>query len=517
MWSDGTALPATTFQKTRRARSWWQFTAFLALFVVVVVASCTVGSVFGWVKYFSDDGFAPQFALIEEQDAALQDAINAERAARIAEDTVLAAEQAALQVLLNAEIANRTAEDALLLALVNAEIAARTAAQQALNDGLDAEIAAREAFDTLAFAELANLTARLASLTAYNVLAQQEFISIYNSLTLLESALATEVADRTAAENVLIAQNVAQQNFIVAFAAQLAAEIATRTSQGETQLAEIAAILDNGILTINNQSALNHNFDFLSGNPGFIIGSGGTNIITITNRAIASVSSITPDPVTRDISILADGNVLLTLNTNSLNFGLVNIPAPPNYRSYHGSWAGSSVECQIPAQSVWFFDAYNIAAFETCTPYPFINNYNTYNGFGWEVPLSGGVGYGVWLVRVTQTLTVNYGSTPFGVAYSMGLCVNSYSVCSQNPENNEPQASMVWQMATPDVDMVGWGLGFQDHIFKATRVLDGRGLAAGTGVYPVWTFWQPSGEFDIFTTGARLYAISVEYDITQLA
>src|SRR6185369_2667498 len=120
---------------------------------------------------------------------------------------------------------------------------------------------------------------------------------------------------------------------------ELAAETAARIAEEMAQMAAIASILGDGILTINNQSSLDHNFDFISSNPGFTIGSGGTNIITITNHAIATVSSVTPDPSTFDISILADTNVVLTTNTetHNLNFALGVVPMAPNYASYRGS------------------------------------------------------------------------------------------------------------------------------------------------------------------------------------
>jgi len=492
----------------------------LTLIGLAVVLICSAGAVFGWIKYFDDDDFGPQFDMIRRKDAALQAAINTERNTRIAADAVLTAEQAATQILLDAEIATRTAQDALLLSLINAEIAARTAAQLALNNALDLEIAQREAFDTLAFAELANLTARLDLLIAYNVFAQQEFIEVYNNLTLLEAELAAETAARLASDAILAAQDLAQQNFIFTFSNELATEIATRTSQGETQLAEINAFLGNGILTLNNQSSLDHNFDFLAGNAGFTIGSGGTNVITITNNAIATIDGVTPDPITFDVSILADNNVALTTGINQLTFSLVTVPPAPNYASYFGSWAGISGQCQPPANFPWMFDAHDIAGSGTCTPFPYITNYNTYNGFGWEVPLSGGTGYGIWLVRVTMTITVNYLGIPFGIATTMGFCEDTRANCIANPNANEPQASFVFQRGDVVATAI-WaqtGLNYQDHTFKGTRVLDGRGLPAGTGLYPVWQYWLAASQFALpGSVAAYLYAIAVEYDVVQLA
>jgi len=402
--------------------------------------------------------------------------------------------------------------------MVNAEIAARTAAQQALNSSLTLEIITREAFDTLAFEELANLTIRLNALTAYNVFAEQEFIAVYTNLTLLEAALAAETAARIASENVLAAQDLAQQTFIATFAAELAAETATRTAEGETQLAEIAAFLGDGILTINNQSALNHNFDFISANAGFTIGSGGTNIITLANHAVATIDSLTPAPGTFDISITAGNNVVVTPGVHQITVGLINIPLAPNYASYHGNWAASSSGTCLMDATEWIFDANGIAS--CLAPSPFIRDYNTYNGYGWEVPTSGGVGYGIWLVRVRMTLTVNYLGTPFGIALTMGLCVNTRAACIANPAANNPRASLVWQMAPPYATAIiaDWGLNYQDHIMSGAYVLDGRGLAAFTGVYPVWYQYQGLDGFVVPGIQAFwLYAISVEYDVTQLA
>jgi|WetSurMetagenome_2_1015567.scaffolds.fasta_scaffold00184_13 hypothetical protein len=515
-------VPPTAFQLAR-ARAAREFSYMWVVIGFVVVVICAMGGTFGWINYFHDDDFTPQFDSIRRKNAALQGAIDRERNERIAEDAVLTTEQEALQVALDLEIATRTAQDALLLALITAEIAARTAAQAALNASLTLEIETREAFDTLAFGELANLTIRLNALLAYNVFAQQEFIEVYNNLTLLETQLTQEIADRLASEAILAAQDLAQQNFIFVFANELAAEIAIRTAQGEAQLAEINAFLGTGILTLNNQSALNHNFDFVSANPGFTIGSGGTNIITITNHAIVTVDGVTPDPTTFDISILADNNVVLTPGVNSLTFSLAALPPTPNYATYNGNWAAAtSGTCNIPANFQWLFDAYDIAGSMACvTASPFITNYNTYNGFGWEVPLSGGVGYGIWFVRVRMVLTVNYVQTPYGAAMTMGFCIDTRANCIANPNNNEPQASFVWQMFSvhPPSDFCGQGMCFQDHAFKGTHILDGRGLAAGTGLYPVWQYWQPSGQFagPLPIPSSYLYAISVEYDVVQLA
>jgi len=332
-------LPQTSYERNKPAR---QFGYCWTLIVAVVAIGCAVGAAFAWISYVEDDGFAPQFAQIRNQNAALQAAIDAENVTRSAADAVLTTELETTQVALNLEIATRTAQDALLLALVNAEVAARTAAQLALNNSLDFEIFTREAFDTLAFAELANLTTRLEILTAYDVFAQSEIVAIYNNLTILEQDLFNETVARIAAENILAAQQLAQENFIILFAAELAAEIATRTSQGETQLTEIAAFLGHGILTINNQSSLNHNFNFVAANGGFIISSGGTNIIHIHNHAITTLDGIGPTPGTFDISIVANGNVVMTPGTNSLTFGLAVLPPPLNFASYHGSWAANT-------------------------------------------------------------------------------------------------------------------------------------------------------------------------------
>jgi len=66
-------VPPTAFAASRaQSLSWWRFLAFWTLVGFVVITCSAVGAVFGWVKYFSDDGFAPQFALAEEQNAALQ-------------------------------------------------------------------------------------------------------------------------------------------------------------------------------------------------------------------------------------------------------------------------------------------------------------------------------------------------------------------------------------------------------------------------------------------------------------
>jgi len=492
----------------------------LTLLGLAVVLICSAGAVFGWIKYFDDDDFGPQFDMIRRKDAALLAALNAERAARILEDIVLTTEQEATQVALDLEISTRTEEDALLLLLVTTENDTRTAAQLTLNNGIDAEIAAREAFDNLAFAQMTNLTNRLDILTAYNIYAQQQFMIKMTNLTDLANRLAAEIAARIAEDAILNAQDLSQQAFIALFSTELAAETAARIAEEMAQMAAIASILGDGILTINNQSSLDHNFDFISSNPGFTIGSGGTNIITITNHAIATVSSVTPDPSTFDISILADTNVVLTTNTetHNLNFALGVVPMAPNYASYRGSWTGLSGDCRVP-ENVWVFDAFDILAINPCSTSPLILNYNTFNNLPWEVPLSGGVGYGVWLVRIRMVLTINYLGTPYGKSFTMGVCVDTYTNCVFNPSNNEPQATLNWQEAAiyPTLDFASWGMNYQDHGLKTTYIFDGRGAPATTGVYPVWYNAQSNSLYSPSIQNAFLVAIAIEFDVTQLA
>lgn len=512
-------LPPTSYERAR-AQAAREFSYAWLLVAIVTVLVCSAGATFGWIKYFSDDDFAPQFDMIRKKDAALQAAITAEQEARIAEDIVLTTEQEATQVALDLEITTRTEEDALLLSLVLTENDTRTAAQATLNNGIDAEVAAREAFDTWAFARMANLTLRLDILTAYDIYAQQQFTIKMAALTALADELAAEIAARIAADVVLTAQDIAQQAFIALFSTELAAETAARIAEDMAQMAAIAAILGDGILTINNQSSLNHNFDFISANSGFTIGSGGTNIITITNNAIVTVDGVTPDPSTFDISILADNNVVLTttLETHNLNFALGVVPMAPNYASYRGSWVGLSGDCRVP-EHVWIFDAFDILAINPCSTSPLILNYNTFNNLPWEVPLSGGVGYGVWLVRIRMVLTINYLGTPYGKSFTMGVCVDTYTNCVFNPSSNEPQATLNWQEAAiyPTGDFASWGMNYQDHAMKTTYVFDGRGAAPTTGVYPVWYNAESNSLYNPTIQNAFLVAISIEFDVTQLA
>ncbi len=515
-------LPPTSYMLARDNRSVWQIGALWVMAVSLVVASCGAGAVFGWVKYFSDDGFAPQFEDAHQRNLVLHNAIGTEAVARAAADSTLTEEQAVTGAAIDAEIATRTAEDAQLLALITAEIAARVAAQQMLNASLAAEIAARLAADALAFSQLANLTARIDLLTAYNVYAQQQFVLKFAAFASLDAALAAETAARIAADNVLAAQDTAQQAFIVAFSAQLAAEIAARTAEDVAQLTAVEAILGPGILYINNKSAVNHNIDFLSDNAGFTIGSGGTNVVTITNHAILTVDGQSPDPTTFDVFILADTNVQLVTGPSSLQFSLVNIPPVPNYYAYTGTWVNPvSNECHPPVAE-WFFDAYNLRdAGNVCSIGLFIVDYNTPTSTAWQIPLNGGgVPDGVWLVHTTMVLTMGYLGTPYGISLTMGVCIDTRINCLTSPQTNTPQASLNWQWA--DVfatdDFRGQGMNLQDHIFKSSYVVDGRGAAVGTGVFPVWIRDQGEDGFGTpISTDSFLRGITVQQEITQLA
>lgn len=94
--------------------------------------------------------------------AGLQQQINAEKAAREAQDanlgTLLGAETAARQAADNAEKTAREAQDANLSTMIGAEAVARGAADGALQGGINAEAAARQAADNALGARIDALT-----------------------------------------------------------------------------------------------------------------------------------------------------------------------------------------------------------------------------------------------------------------------------------------------------------------------------------------------------------------------
>jgi len=512
-------VPQTAFERARSSR---EFSYVWTILGFIVLLACAAGGTFGWIKYFSDDDFAPRFDMINQQNAALQAAIARESTARSAEDTVLIGEQTTTGEAINAEIVIRTAEDALLLQLITTEIEQRTFAQQTLNNSLNAEILARLTADALAFAQLANLTARLELLNAYDVYALQQFMIKMAALGNLDAALAAEIAARIAADAVLQAQDTAQQAFITLFTIELAAETAARIAEDLLQMAAIDAILGPGIMSINNQSSLAHNFDFIAGNSGFTIGSGGTNIITITDHAIRTVNGGSPDPTTFDISVLADNNVVLTPGLHSLQFSLAVLPVPPTYARYTGTWVyPGSDGCSIPV-AVYFFDAHAAGHTPLCSPPEssnFITDYGTGDGYGWKFPLDGGGNpYGTWLVRVQLTITLQYLGLPYATTFSMAICLDTRNNCVASPAGMK-QSTFNWasSYAFATFQFAAWGMNTQDHIFKTTMVLSATQHPTGTGVYPIWVRDQGQGGFSPITADLWLGALTVNYEVTQLA
>jgi hypothetical protein len=185
-------------------------------------------------------------AYVDAADSDLQDAIDAEEAARIAADDVLQAnidaEEAAriaaddvLQANIDAEEAARIAADDVLQANIDAEEAARIAADDALQANIDAEEAARIAADAALQTELDN-TQTGAGLNAdgtYSADGTSNYItsaaSLYTADQALDAALKAEEAARMAEDATL------QANIDAEEAARIAADAALQTELDNTQ------------------------------------------------------------------------------------------------------------------------------------------------------------------------------------------------------------------------------------------------------------------------------------------
>lgn len=492
----------------------------IAAIVMTVIAT---GATFGWVGYFNDDGFAPQFTALKAADMQLMQGLQDESSTRAFADMVLMNRHAQLSGEIQTEIARRTAEDAILLQLILTEVALRTAGQAALNTQLDNEIAGRTDTDDYFFWLMRNLTDRMDLMQAFDLYTIQQFMIKMDNLTHIDEWLAQEAVDRAAADMVFMAQDPIQQAAIVAIGNALAAETAARVAADMAHMAGLAPILATGIFLINGHEDDGFsNFNLVSGNSGYTIGNPGGpgNIITIRNNALHTFGGMTPHPTSFNIDLVPGNNVIITQNPafHSVTVGLENFPVPANYAVYSGSVTSIPfLPDFIPAASPgspFFFDADYTGPYNANAG-TFITNFNTYNGFGWEVPVANGTGYGIWEVRIQLTLVVDYRGTPKGQFFTAATCQGTRASCIMCPSCNTPQTSYGKSLAAVYTagDMAGWGINRYDTIFEFTVLVNGIGVPAGTGVYPVWKIWRPLHPVQ---EAMRLDAIRVVYEVTRL-
>lgn len=511
-------IPETTTKRSKPtlAPQFWN------LVVMIVAAVCVTGGVFGWILFArGGNQYNSQFDALRAADLRVDADIKAETVARQAADMILMPQQANLSAAIDQEIVTRTTEDIYLLQLITIEIAERIAAQNQLNATLQEEIENRTISRDYYFWLMANLTARMQIISAFDAYAAQQFMIKMANLTNLKDALAAETAARIAADNFFAAQDAMQLNEIAQFTVLLAQEIAARQAEDMYQMGIINGLLTTGLYTINDVGALNNNIDIVSPNPIYVIGNGGTNVITIKYNGVMSLGGATGDPANYNVDFVPGNNVFVTpdIPGHSLTIGLVDIAIPPNRQYYSGFVTPISPAVfpfnNAPTQDPWYLDL--------SWQNDFITNYGTVNqvnpGLAWEIPTSGGVGYGIWSVTVTVTVSVYVQQVNTARQWGFGLCYGQLASCISCPTCAEPQsATSLWVPACTCVGCIEYfdsaNPGYLDATTSMTMLLDGRGVPPGTGVYIMWRqlITPSSDSLNII----EILSVMKEYDITQL-
>lgn len=473
----------------------------------------TAGAVIGWVTFFApDNNYAQRFGALAQEDARIQVAIDNERSVREASDLLVQSMQDSLNAGIVSEIANRTSQDMQLMSLLAAEVAAREAFQALLRQLLGDEVTYRLGNDTVIDTQLSGLEVRLATLNAYDVYALQQFMIKMGNLTNLASTLATEIATREASDAVLSAQDAAQINSIASLGPAIAAERATREAYDDYVSSLLDPLVDGGLFSINGMPGVQNNFN-INAAPGcaFVVGSGGGNVITLSNNAILSLTGMQADPATRNIGIVGAGNVVVTPNPggNSIGISLATVVPAANVAVYTGSISALSGF----SDDRWQFD---LSPGFGSGPSQFITNYNTYNNLGWEIPTVSGLGVGIWVVNIRFAMTWQLQGTAFTAELTVGTCYGFYSGCAGNPQNNVPAKTYrIADSNSADVTTLqAAGIWSQDIILDYTLIVDGRGVPAGTGVYPVWRSEKLvySGQTFVFVPAA----LNIRYTVSRI-
>lgn len=473
----GIQIPARTREEKAA-----QQVAFWTLFVTgMIVCAGTAGAVIGWVTFFApDNNYAQRFGALAQEDVRIQTAIDNERSVREASDLLVQSMQDALNVGIVSEIANRTSQDMQLMSLLAAEVAAREAFQALLRQLLGDEVTYRLGNDTVIDTQLTGLEVRLATLNAYDVYALQQFMIKMGNLTNLSNTLAGEIATRQASDAVLSAQDAAQINSIASLGPAIAAERATRMAYDDVVSSLLDPLVDGGLFSINGMPGVQNNFN-LNAAPGcaFVVGSGGGNVITLSNNAILSLAGLQADPTTNNIGIMGDGNVVVTPNPggNSIGISLATTIPAQNIAVY----SGSTATLADFASDAWQFDLGAIGSY--------ITNYDTGYMTGWEIPVDGsGLTAGIWVVEIKFVQTWLLTNTPMTRELALGYCIQTLAYCRAFPSFNFPAKTYRFS-DNKNVNNAGLNnavIGSQDIVMEFTTIVDGRGLPAGFGVYPVW-------------------------------
>lgn len=507
-----TRIRAVSVKEIRSARAYYQFTSIWALVFAIGAAAVVAGAVMGWMNFAADDNvYTARFARLAQEDAITRTSLSTEQAVREAADMNIMSLHSTLGIDIVQEIATRLGQDMVLMTQLATEISQRQAAQALLNSLLGTEVSTRVSTDISTSIVLDGLEMRLNTLLAYDVFALQQFMLKMDNLTHIGERLAQEIAFRVASDMVLMAQDSAQTASLGVLASGIAAEIATRTASDMGAMAGVAQFLSQGLFTINNQTAVQNNFNIVSQIPcGVTVGSGGTNIITLANNALRFLGIIGPEPTTRNVGLYASTNMAITTNpaANTVRFDVLVVPVPSNGVEFSG--AAVMLNAAVYDNN-WYMDA-GFAG-------QYIMNYPTYNGQGWEIPLNPftNLPSGIWIVRMTQVITFFYSTdAPVANPVTSATCIGTFVQCANTPGANFPSKSYSISFAGSGVlvpqPFSNWGLNYQDAVFTSTTVIDGSLYpTAGTGVYSVWRYdGVPSaGGFPVVS------AIRVLYQITR--
>jgi hypothetical protein len=403
---------------------------FLVLMICLVAG--VVGAVFGFIEFSEGDRFAAKFSALVTADANLQTGLANEKTMRIAGDMTIMSEQSALMMAINQEIATRIAEDAQLQALMAAEVAAREAAQAALTAQLTLEITSRLAADDVFFGQVGNITFILQGLVAYNQWAEQQFLAKMDNLTNIQARLDQEIAYRISNDTTIETQLESQNNQTATYIIAFNNEVITRQTQNAALVTQLDNLVGPAIFTINNYSALNHQFTFQTTGLGYTVSVIGPNIIELAFSGLITFGGLTPDPTTRDIQFIAGNNIQITNNAplHQFTIALVQVPILPNYQTAYG-FITPVPALLVPPNS----GSYNTAP--GSGPYHFdldwvgqFINAGSPPSSGWLFPVSGGVTYGFWQIRIQMTLTFFFANSlsnfdPSWHIYTLGICQNT--------------------------------------------------------------------------------------------
>lgn len=240
-------------------------------------------------------------------------------------------------------------------------MAAREAAQAALQAQLASEVAARLANDTAFFNQVDNITTILQGLVAYNQWAEQQFLIKMDNLTHIQQRLDQQIAKRIADDTTIETQLAYQNAQTIVYIANFTTEVTTRQTQNAALIADLDALVGNSVFTINNFSALNHEFTFQASGPGYVITVSAPNIVNLAYTGVITMGGMTPTSVTRDIQFVAGkskknpsqmypfwlilfsfhllgNNVQITNNgpLHQFTIALINVPIAPNYQTSYG-------------------------------------------------------------------------------------------------------------------------------------------------------------------------------------